>query len=159
MWGERCVGEPQSARAPLMVSQERQGGTPPLYSRGWPGCGQCRGPPRQAGQGQPPPPSRHPAAKANASGLAGSPLPAYPRTDLLSCLLKTRPSSGPSGLPLSIFKLGNAELSPAWGIGALDRGVAGDVVSHVLHQLLQLSTCRGRGSETGSHVLWSLISR
>lgn len=50
------------------------------------------------------------------------------RTDLLRLCL--------SGLPFSVYKLGNTEFSPAGGVGAFDRRVAGDVISHVLHQLL-----------------------
>lgn len=49
---------------------------------------------------------------------------------------------GPSGSPFSIYKFGNAELSPAWGVGTLNRRVAGDVIAHVLHQLFQLGACR-----------------
>lgn len=58
-------------------------------------------------------------------GLAGGLRTDGPRL-LLRCL-------GPSGLPFSIHKFGNAEFSPARGVGALDRRVAGDVISHVLH--------------------------
>jgi hypothetical protein len=49
--------------------------------------------------------------------------------------------AAPGDLPFSIYKFGNAELSPAGSIGALHRGVAGDVITHVLHQLLQLGAC------------------
>lgn len=64
------------------------------------------------------------------------------------------PSSpvGPCSLPFSIYKFGNAELSPAGGIGTLDRRVIGDVIAHVLHQLFQLGACKKKGSET-----WGLI--
>lgn len=59
-----------------------------------------------------------------------------------SILCKCYCPAVPSGSPFSIYKFGNAELSPAGGVGTLNRRVAGDVIAHVLHQLFQLGACR-----------------
>lgn len=81
------------------------------------------------------------------------------KTDLLLLLLKTLPCSGPGGLPFSVYEFGDAELAPAGGVGALDGRVAGNVIAHVLHQLLQLGACgEEEGVRPGCHVPWSLIS-
>lgn len=81
-------------------------------------------------------------------------------TDLLLLLLKTLPCSGSGGLPFSVYEFGNAEFAPAGGVGALDGRVAGNVIAHVLHQLLQLGACgEEEGVRPGYHIPWSLISR
>lgn len=54
-------------------------------------------------------------------------------TDLLLLLLKTLPCLGSGGLPFSVYEFGDAEFTPAGGIGALDGRVAGNIIAHVLH--------------------------
>lgn len=76
----------------------------------------------------------------------------HPRTALFPPPKALCPA-GMGGLPFSIYKFGNAELSPAGSVGALYRGMAGDVIAHVLHQLLQLGAYRRkRVVGPGCHV-------